>query len=54
MDVECHIPENIQQGKVNYKRRYMFKIYDKTKPIYIGTDASAVGLGAAPLQTKVV
>ena len=28
------------------------KFYDETKPLYIETDTSAVGLGAALLQTR--
>ena len=50
MDLQCNIPEDIWQGKINYKRRCMHEIYE-TKPLYIVTDASGVRLGAALLET---
>ena len=36
----------------NYKKDACMKFYDDNKPLYIETDASGVGLGAALLQTR--
>ena len=52
MNMECNIPEAIQQGKINNKRRCMHEIYDETQSLYLETDASRVRLGAALLQTR--
>ena len=52
MDLECIISNAIQQGKIiNTKDIYM-KFYDETKPLYLKTDTSGIGLGTALLQTR--
>ena len=52
MNMECNLLENVQQGKGNYKKVACMKFHDETKLLYIETDASGVGLGAALLQTR--
>ena len=52
MDVECHIPNIVKETKAIIKKDACMKFYDETKPLYIETDASGVGLGAALLQIR--
>ena len=52
MDMECNISETIQQGKLIIKEDTCMKFYKETQPLYLETDASGVGLGAALLQTR--
>ena len=52
VDLECNIPENVWQGKINHKTRCMHEFHDETKPLYIETEASGVGVEAALLQTR--
>ena len=40
------------RAKAIIKEDACMKFYDETKPLYIETDASGVGLGAAFLQTR--
>ena len=52
MDVESHIPKMFEEAKAIIKEHICMRFHDETKPLYIETDASGVGLGAALLQTK--
>ena len=47
MDVECHIPKMFQEARAVITEDACMKFYDKTKQLYIETDASGVRLGAA-------
>ena len=44
--------EDVDKAKAIIKEDACMKLYDETKSVYIETDASRVGLGAALLQTK--
>ena len=49
---------NISYQAIHDKRKFLIKadvcmkLYDETKPLYLETDASGMGLGAALLQTR--
>ena len=49
MDMECNIPDAIQQGKITNKEDPCMKFYDDTQPLNLEADASGVRLGAALL-----
>ena len=49
--MEYIIPNSIQQGKI-IKDDVCMKFYNETKPLYLETDTSGIGLGAALLQTR--
>ena len=42
----------IQQDKIIDKNYICMKFYDKTKSLYLETDASGIGLGIPLLQTR--
>ena len=50
--MECISPITIYESKITCKVCLCMKFYDDTKPLYLETDISRVGLGAAPLQTQ--
>ena len=50
MDLEHIIPTTIYKGKSLIKADICVKFYNDTRPLYLETDASRVGLGAALLQ----
>ena len=52
MDMECHIPKMFEEAKVIIEEDACMKFYNKTKPFYIETYASWVGLEAALLHTR--
>ena len=52
MDLECNIPEDVNNTKVIIKEDVCMTFYDETEPLCIDTDAYRVGLGAALLQTR--
>ena len=41
-----------QEAKAIIKEDACMKFYDETKPLYIETDVSGIGLGEALLQTR--
>ena len=52
MDMECNLQKTFDKAKEIIKEDACMKFYDETRPLYIATDASGVGLGAALLQTR--
>ena len=50
-DLECIIPIIICKNKMVNKGWWVHEIYYDSKPLYLETDASGVGLGAALLLT---
>ena len=53
MDMECILPDSIyDEAKSLIKDNLYMKFYDETKPLYLETDASGIGLGPDLLQTK--
>ena len=40
------------EAKSLIKEDVCMKLYDETKPLYLETDASRIGLGATVLQTR--
>ena len=52
MDVGCHIPKMFEEIKAIIKEDACMTFYNETKPLYIETDMSQVGLGANLLQTR--
>ena len=49
MNIECILPITIY---AHIKSDMCMKFYDDTKPLYLKTDASRLGLGVALLQTQ--
>ena len=43
-----------EKVKSTIKEDVCMKFYDETKPLYVETDASGVGLGAPLLQTRII
>ena len=52
MNLECNILEIFDKAKSVVREDTCMKIYYETEPLYIGMDASGVGLRAALLQKK--
>ena len=52
MDMECIIATSVQESKSLIKAEMCMKFYDDTKPLYLETDASGIGLRAALLQLR--
>ena len=50
MDLECIIPQLFSKAKSLIKADVCMKFYAYTKLLYLGTDASAVGLGVVLLH----
>ena len=50
--MECILPIIILQSKLLIKSDMCMKFYDDTKPFYLKTEASRVGLGEALLQKQ--
>ena len=46
MDMECNIPENIWQGKINNNKRYCMQFDGETQPLYL--DVFGIGLKSCP------
>ena len=51
MDLGCIIPILFVKAKLLIKADIWMKFHNDIKPLYLETDTSSVGLGAAHLQT---